>query len=119
MKLLFAVALVFLGAAQDQNPRIYGSKDQGVALPQVVKQVAAQYTREAMQQMIEGDVVLAVVVKDDGSVGDVQVKESLDAVYGLDAAAVKAMKEWQFKPGTKDGKPANVRIDVKMRFTLR
>ena len=119
MKPLLALALVFLGAAQDQNARVFGSEEQGVTLPQVVKQVKADYTREAMQQMIEGEVVLDVVVKDDGSVGDVAVKESLDAVYGLDAEAVKAMKQWQFTPGTKDGKAVNVRVDVKMRFTLR
>ena len=54
MELLLALALVFLAAGQDQNARVFGSKDQGVTLPQVVKQVKANYTREAMQQMIEG-----------------------------------------------------------------
>jgi hypothetical protein len=29
------------------------------------------------------------------------------------------MKEWVFKPGTKDGKPAAVRISVEMTFTLK
>jgi len=91
----------------------------GVSLPQVVKQVKANYTSEAMRQMIEGDVMLGVVVRADGSVGDVQVKESLDAVYGLDQEAIKAIKQWEFKPGMKDGKAVAVRVDVKIRFTLR
>jgi len=29
------------------------------------------------------------------------------------------MKQWEFKPGTKDGKPVAVRIHVQMRFALR
>jgi protein TonB len=91
----------------------------GVTLPQVVKQVQARYTDEAMQNRIEGNVELAVVVLDSGKVGDVIVSRSLDSVHGLDEEAVKAMKQWEFKPGTKDGKPVAVRIHVVMQFALR
>jgi len=117
------------GGARGAQPSETGSPERlalqvyepgdGVSLPQVVKQVKASYTSEAMRQMIEGDVMLGVVVRADGRVGDVQVKESLDAVYGLDQEAIKAMKQWEFKPGMKDGKAVAVRVDVKMRFTLR
>ena len=115
---VFAIGAMFaVGRAQDA-PTIYKPGD-GVSLPQVVRQVQARYTTEAMAQMIEGDVLLDVVVLADGKVGEVQVKQSLDAVYGLDAEAVKAMKQWEFKPGMKDGKAVAVRVDVKMRFTLK
>jgi TonB family protein len=119
--LLFALVLATIlvpSRARAQDTTVYTPGD-GVSLPQVVKQVGANYTAEAMRQMIEGEVVLEVVVKSDGTVGDVKVKQSLDAVYGLDEEAVKAMKQWQFKPGMKDGKAVAVRVDVKMRFTLR
>jgi periplasmic protein TonB len=101
-----------------QSPTIYDPGN-GVTLPQVVKQVQARYTDEAMQNRIEGNVELAAVVLDDGKVGDVSVSQSLDRVHGLDEEAVKAMKQWEFKPGTKDGKPVAVRIHVQMRFALR
>jgi TonB family protein len=119
---LLAVALASILVAagvRAQDTTVYTSSDEGVSLPQVVKRVGPQYTSEAMQQMIEGEVLLDVVVKPDGNVGDVAVKQSLDAVYGLDQEAIKAMKQWQFKPGMKDGKAVAVRVDVKMRFTLR
>ena len=118
---LFAIAIAALitASAAAQDAAVHESKEAGVTLPQPTRQVKAQYTAEAMRQMIEGAVLLGVVVKADGSVGAVEVKESLDAVYGLDENAVKAMKEWAFKAGTKDGKPVAVRVDVKMTFTLK
>jgi len=117
LAILLGALMVAPFVAQDAT--IYDSKADGITLPQVTRQVKAQYTAEAMRQMIEGDVLLGVVVQADGAVGAVDVKESLDAVYGLDQEAVKAMKQWQFRPGMKDGKPVNVRVDVTMRFTLK
>src|SRR5438094_6675440 len=114
-----AVATLLVVGNHAQDTTVYKTTDEGVSLPQVVKQVRPQYTSEAMHQMIEGEAILDVVVKADGKVGDVSVKESLDAVYGLDQEAIKAVKQWEFKPGTKDGKAVNVRVEVKMRFTLR
>ena len=116
MKLLLALALVALAGAQDSTVYAPGN---GVSLPQVVKQVKADYTDEAKQNRIEGKVGLEVIVNADGAVGDVKVVESLDTVYGLDKNAVAAMKQWQFKPGMKDGKAVAVRVRVEMNFTLK
>jgi protein TonB len=58
-------------------------------------------------------------VLDDGTVGDVTVSRSLDSVHGLDEQAVKAMKQWLFDPGKKDGKAVRVRVTVEMTFTLK
>jgi protein TonB len=116
MKLLFALAFVALVGVQDST--VYTPGD-GVSLPQVVRQVGPQYTSEAMQNRIEGKVGLDVVVLSDGKVGDVTVVQSLDKIYGLDDNAVKAMKQWEFKPGMKDGKPVAVRIHVDMAYTLK
>ena len=118
---LFAIvfAALIAASASAQESAVYDSKEAGVTLPQVTRQVKAQYTAEAMRQMIEGDVLLGVVVQADGSVGAVEVKESLDSVYGLDENAVKAMKEWAFKPGTKDDKAVDVIVTITMSFSLK
>jgi protein TonB len=116
MKVLLALAFVALVGAQDSTIYVPGN---GVSLPQVVKQVKAEYTEEAKQNRIEGKVGLDVVVLADGTIGDVKVAQSLDTVYGLDANAVKAMKQWQFKPGTKDDKPVAVRVAVDIAYSLR
>ena len=72
-----------------------------------------------MQNRIEGSVGLSAVVLAAGTVGEVKVVQSLDTVHGLDAEAVKALKQWEFKPGTKDGKAVAVRVAVNLTFTLK
>jgi TonB family protein len=91
--------------------------DAGVSEPVVTKEVHPRYTREAMQARIEGTIGMDAVVREDGSVGDVTITQSLDE--GLDQEAVKAMKQWQFKPGTKDEKPVAVVVSVTMSFKLK
>lgn len=118
MKQMLAAALVIgfaagLGAQEPVKP------GPGVTLPTVVRQVKPEYTPEAQAARIEGPVLLGAVVLTDGSVDAITVERSLDGRYGLDQQAVKAMKEWKFKAGTKDGKPVPVKISVEMTFTLK
>jgi protein TonB len=87
--------------------------------PVLLREIKPQYTEEARRAKIEGMVEMSAVVLEDGTVGDVTVTKSLDQQYGLDDEAVKAMKKWRFKPGTKDGKPVAVTITVEMSFSLR
>ena len=91
----------------------------GVQLPRVIREVRPDYTPEAKAARIQGGVLLGVVVEADGSVGRVTVDRSLDAVYGLDQAAVDAARQWQFEPGRKDGEPVPVLVEIEMRFTLK
>ena len=106
-----------LAAGQDK-PTVYRPGD-GIKLPKVVSEVKPNYTPEAMEARIQGRLSLEAVVLDSGLVGDVEIVESLDKVYGLDDQAVKAIRQWRFEPGTKDGKPVAVRIQVEFSFTLK
>ena len=108
--LLVHAPLVVSAAAQERP-----SKD--VRMPTVVREYKPSYPDSAKAKGIRGSVELEVVVKKDGTVGDVKVKKSLDAE--LDEEAVKAMKKWEFKPGTKDGKAVDVLVDVEMTFNLK
>lgn len=117
-KVLVAAALAtFLAgglAAQEQDVFKIGD---GVTSPVLIKEVKPKYTEGAMRRKVEGVVELSVVVKKDGDTGDMQVTRSLDAE--LDVQAMKAVEEWKFRPGTKDGQPVNVRVNIEMTFTLR
>lgn len=121
---IVAGAPMVVGAAsairsqQDQASQVYRPGD-GVTSPTTVRSVNPDYTKAAMTARIQGRVLLDAVVLETGVVGEVTIVESLDKVHGLDAAAVAAMKQWTFEPGTKDGKPVAVRVKVEMTFTIR
>lgn len=91
----------------------------GVTAPRVTHEVKADYTKQAQEAKVQGFVLLSVVVKNDGAVGDVQVRRSLDTKFGLDDAAVAAMKQWTFEPARRNGEPVSVRVTVEMSFTLK
>jgi protein TonB len=83
-----------------------------------VKDVKPSYTAQAIAARIQGTVLLSAVVLSDGTVGDVTVLRSLDTMFGLDAQAVTAAKQWLFSPGTKDGMAVAVRVTIEMSFTF-
>ena len=119
MKQMLAAALVVGGLTAGIRAQEVVSPGPGVTLPTVISQVKPEYTTQAQAARIQGAVLLNLVVQNDGSVGDVAVERSLDMMFGLDEQAVKAMKQWKFKPGTKDGKPVAVRVHAEMTFTLK
>jgi protein TonB len=71
-----------------------------------------------MVAKLQGSVRLSVVVRSDGTVGDVKVIESLDSRYGLDARAIEAARAWRFKPGTREGRPVDVQVTLILEFRL-
>lgn len=91
----------------------------GVTIPVKVREVKPAYTSDAMRAKIQGTVWLQCVVRPDGSITDVQVVKSLDPVFGLDQEAIKAARQWMFRPGTRLGQPVSVQITIEMEFTLR
>lgn len=115
---LSAAAVIPMVSPEAQSQQVY-KPGSGVTLPVVVREVKPAYTAEAMQQKIQGSVVLGIVVLADGTVGNITVEHSLDEKYGLDQEAIKAARQWTFKPGTKDGKPVPVSVTLQLTFTLK
>lgn len=91
----------------------------GVQLPQPIREVKPQYTADAMRAKVQGTVLLECVVLPDGTVGPIEVVRSLDSTFGLDQEAIKAAKQWRFKPGTRFGEPVAVLVTIELQFTLR
>jgi TonB family protein len=89
----------------------------GITPPQLLREVRPDYTEEARRQGIEGDVVLEIVVKSDGSVGDVRIVHGLGG--GLDRRAVDAVRQWRFTPARRLGAPVDVMVEVAVEFKLR
>ena len=91
----------------------------GIVNPRLLREVKPQYTSEAMRAQVQGEVWLEVVVLSDGTVGDVTITKSLDAVFGLDEEAIQAARQWLFTPGTRFGEPVAVLVGIALEFNLR
>jgi protein TonB len=89
----------------------------GIAPPGLLREVKPQYTEEARRAGVEGDVVLEIVVRADGTVGNVTILRSLGA--GLDRRAVDAVRQWRFSPARRFGTPVDVLVEVAVEFKLR
>ena len=91
----------------------------GVTNPIPTREVKPQYTSDAMRAKVQGTVLLECIVRPDGSVSDVKVKRSLDPTFGLDLEAMKAARQWHFRPGMRLGEPVPVMVTIELTFTLR
>lgn len=89
----------------------------GIEPPRLLHEVKAQYTDDARRRGISGEVVLEIVVRRDGSVGDVSILQGLGA--GLDQRAVQAVRQWRFDPARRKGTPVDVLVEVAVEFMLR
>jgi protein TonB len=126
-----AFVCVFIGAAtlnlaaqqQPQNPPPAQqsppkpTRDPAVK-PKCIYCPAPDYSAEAREKHIEGDVWLEVIVTADGKASDrILVTKSMG--YGLNEQATKAVKKWKFRPG-KDGsgKPVDCWTVIQVQFRL-
>jgi TonB family protein len=89
----------------------------GVTPPALLSQVQAQYTDVAREARLEGTVKLQATVQQDGTVTDIQVVQGLG--MGLDEAAVAAVRQWRFRPATRNGEPVAARLGFDVNFRLR
>jgi periplasmic protein TonB len=89
----------------------------GVDPPRLIKEVRADYTDEARRANVTGEVVLEIVVRRDGSVGDVRVLRRLGS--GLEQRAIEAVRQWRFSPARLKGAPVDVIVEVSVEFKLR
>jgi protein TonB len=91
----------------------------GVTMPTLLKEVKPSYTAEAMRAKIQGIVMVKAIVREDGSVSNVEVIRSLDQTYGLDQKAIEAVRNWRFMPGKRMGQSVPVYVEIELTFTLR
>jgi TonB family protein len=74
------------------------------------------YSRTAIEERIEGDVVLHAMIRTDGLVDHIEVIKRLDA--RLDESAKVALSKWRFHPATKRGVPVDIETIVRIPFRL-
>ena len=89
----------------------------GIEAPRLLREVKPDYTEDARRRGVEGEVVMEIVVRRDGSVGDVRILRRLGA--GLDERAAQAVRQWQFAPALRYGTPVDLLVEVGVEFRLR
>ena len=89
----------------------------GIEPPKVLREVKADYTEDARRRGTSGDVVLEIIVRRDGTVGDVKILQGLG--WGLNERAADAVRQWRFSPARKLGVPVDVIVEVAVEFKLR
>lgn len=117
-------APVASSAVVEEEAKVYNVVEQMPSFPggdaALQKYVAThiKYPQDALDQEISGQVVLKFVVKEDGSVGDVQVLKPLHK--SCDQEAIRVVKSLpRFIPGKQQGKAVPVWFTFPIRFTIQ
>ena len=85
-------------------------------MPTVMSEVRIPYPAEAKKKGIQGRVVMDLLIDANGNVRDAKLLQGLG--YGLDEAALAAVKSFRFRPAMVQGKSVAVRIRYAYRFVL-
>ncbi len=75
-----------------------------------------EYPPEAIEEGIEGRLMLNFVVETNGRPSDIEVMQTLHPL--CDSAAVRALRKTHFVPGRQNGKLVRVRMRLPVRFQL-
>lgn len=84
--------------------------------PKLVHYVEPAFSSSSKEAFVEGTVKISTVVTEDGKPSASKVVKGLNA--DEDRTAMEAVEQWRFDPGTKDGKPVKVRVNVEVDFHL-
>ena len=100
---------------EGETPRFVHYEDP----PQAIRRVEPRYPDFARRAGVEGTVILQVEVFKDGSVGAIEVVQSLmSGPGGLDEAAKDAVRQWEFTPAQSGGQPVAVWVRIPIEFQL-
>jgi TonB family protein len=99
-----------------ETPKVMVASTGNETTVQVISHPAPQYTPEAKQMKIQGDVVLEVRFSADGRVHVIRVVRGLG--HGLDEQAIRVAEATHFKPATRDGRPVDITTYYRIDFQL-
>jgi TonB family protein len=88
-----------------------------LSAPEAITKVDPAYPQDMIQDRIEGVVVLYAIIRSDGTVDGVRVLEGFDE--RLNENARKALQQWRFRPGTRNGQPIDIEAVVRVPFRVR
>ena len=89
----------------------------GVTAPEYKFRVEPLYPVIAKNVKMEGEVALEATINEDGIPLDIVARTNLG--FGLEEAAIEALKKTTFYPAMKNEKMISKRVTLRYRFTLK
>ncbi|HTZ73876.1 MAG TPA: energy transducer TonB [Candidatus Aquilonibacter sp.] len=108
---------LFNFAQLGENPSDIAKPDTTLSGPEPIYTVDPRYPPETMVEHITGEVVLYAIIRKDGTVDSIQLVRSLDP--RLDKAAMQALAQWKFRPGSRGGVPVDLEAVIHVPFEYR
>jgi TonB family protein len=84
--------------------------------PLLLERVEPEYPETERRIRKEGTVILEAIITSAGTVDEVKVLKSADAI--LDEAAKRAVMRWRYRPATLNGRAVRVYLTVTVSFRL-
>ncbi len=94
----------------------HGQQSAELTGPEPLQKVDPKYPPTLVSERVAGEVILYAVIRRDGSVDSIQLVRGIDEQ--LDANAIKALRQWKFRPGAKQGIPIELEAIVHIPFRL-
>lgn len=119
----FSVALLHISfkempagqsGTEREKGKIYDAGVDGVTSPSCLHCPAPQYKSGGRWRQQRLDVLLKIIVDAEGKVKNVRVQRSPEKSFA--EAAVRAVRNWRFRPATFKGEPVAVRLMIEVTF---
>lgn len=91
----------------------------GVIPPAILSQVQPKYPRAAERMRVSGTVNLQALVGIDGRVEEVRIVSASHSGVGFETASEEAVRQWRYRPATKNGVKVRMWLPVRIPFTIK
>lgn len=90
-----------------------------IKMPELLTKVEPKYPHDARNARAEGTVILQAVIREDGTIGNVEVLRHAEGWPSLDEAAMVAVRQRTYRPATKAGRPVSIYFTIRVDFRLK
>jgi len=88
---------------------------QGVTQGLLITRVQPEYPKKALKKHLQGTVVMQAVISQTGDIKDLKVVSGDELLV---PSAVKAVKQWKYRPYLQQGRPVEVETQITVNYAL-
>ncbi|MDI1336670.1 MAG: energy transducer TonB [Lacunisphaera sp.] len=119
--LLAATVAVLLGgpaarAAEPESNAPVAAKPPHRVAPGLTRTVVPVHPPALLAKFVDGEATVELLISETGAVTEAKVHSATDPAFG--EAALTALRQWEFTPGSVDGKPTPFRVLVPVNFSV-